>query len=164
MNKRQALVATIAAPVIAFVVLLPPHRVTGSVEARSGQDADVVSLSRGKTWVLRPLGSDQSVTLDIDASVFTAISHREYKLMVLPWFGSLFAVFVLAGGALFFLRSPAPKPAVHTAPAPTPAPEPAARTERAPAARKQERIAPLPPDMTGTGGSRKNTWTITDLD
>ena len=106
MNKRQALAATFAVPIIAFVILLPPHRVTGSIEAHPKPESHVVSLSLGKTWVLRPHGSAQSVTLDIDAAVFTAVSRREYELMVWPWVGSLLSVLALALGALFVLRSP----------------------------------------------------------
>ena len=146
MNKRQALVCTIAVPVMAFVMLLPPHWVTGSVEARSGQDTDVVSLSLGKTWVLRPHGSAKSVTLDIDASAFTAVSHREYRLMVAPWVASLVAVFALFPGLLFVLRTRSPESVARV----EPAPEPAGRGKPAPAAR--ERLAPLPPGMKDPKG------------
>ncbi len=156
MNKRQALAAAFAVPVIAFVILLPPHRVTGSVEVRPNQEADVVSLSLGKTWVLRPHGSAQSVTLDIDAPVFTAVSRREYELMVWPWVGSLLSVLALALGALFVLRSPAPEPAS--------APEPVGRVE--PARASRERIKPLPPGMNPkeerTRNAKKTTWTVID--
>ena len=162
MNKRQALAAAFAVPVIAFVILLPPHRVTGSVEVRPNQEADVVSLSLGKTWVLRPHGSAQSVTLDIDAPVFTAVSRREYELMVWPWVGSLLSVLALTLGALFVLRSPAPEPVGGMESAP--APEPVGRAK--PATATWERIAPLPQGMDPKEGltrkTRKTTRTIID--
>ena len=162
MNKRQALAATVAVPIIAFVILLPPHRVTGSVEARPKQDSHVVSLSLGKTWVLRPHGSAQSVTLDIDAAVFTAVSHREYELMVWPWVGSLLSVLALTLGALFFLRSPAPEPVGGMEPATTPEPVGHAK----PATATWEQIAPLPqgmgPKEARTRKTRKTTRTIID--
>lgn len=154
MNKRQVLAALAAAPLIAFVLLLPPHHVTGWVEAHPTIDENAVSLSLGKSWVLRPHGSASSVTLDIDASVFSAVSHREYKLMVLPWIGNLLVVFALTGGMLFFLRTRKPKPA---APATSKtAPELTARKPQAP-----PRLAPLPPGMEAN--SKKNTFTITDF-
>ena len=163
MNKRQALAATFAVPVIVFVILLPPHRVTGSVEARTNQQADVVTLSLGKTWVLRPHGSAQSVTLDIDAPVFTAVSRRDYELMLWPWLGSLFSVLALALGALFVLRSPrAPKPVGGVEPAD--APGPVGQPARASKGRK----GPLPPSVNPrkerTRSSKKTTWTMIDGD
>ncbi len=163
MNKRQALAATFAVPIIAFVILLPPHRVTGSVEARTNQQADVVTLSLGKTWVLRPHGSVQSVTLDIDAPVFTAVSRRDYELMLWPWLGSLFSVLALALGALFVLRSPrAPKPVGGVEPAD--APGPVGQPARASKGHK----GPLPPSVNPrkerTRSSKKTTWTMVDGD
>ncbi len=164
MNKRQILAAAFAVPVIAFVILLPPHRVTGSVEARTNQEADVVTLSLGKTWVLRPYGSAQSVTLDIDASVFTAVSRREYELMLWPWVGSLLSVLVLALGALFVLRSRMPEPVgdVESASAPGPV------GRREPARASKKRKGPLPPSVNPnkerTRGSKKTTLTMVDGD
>jgi len=163
MNKRQALAATFAVPIIAFVILLPPHRVTGSVEARTNQQADIVTLSLGKTWVLRPHGSAQSVTLDIDAPVFTAVSRRDYELMLWPWLGSLFSVLALALGALFVLRSPrAPKPVGGVEPAD--APGPVGQPARASKGHK----GPLPPSVNPrkerTRSSKKTTWTMIDGD
>ena len=159
MNKRQALAATFAVPIIAFVILLPPHRVTGSVEARTNQQADVVTLSLGKTWVLRPYGSAQSVTLDIDAPVFTAVSRRDYELMLWPWLGSLFSVLALALGALFVLRSPrAPKPVGGVEPADAPGPV------GQPARASKKRKGSVNPKKERTRGSKKTTWTMVDGD
>ena len=163
MNKRQALAAMFAVPIIAFVILLPPHRVTGSVEARTNQQADVVTLSLGKTWVLRPHGSAQSVTLDIDASVFTAVSRRDYELMLWPWLGSLFSILALALGALFVLRSPrAPKPVGGEELAYAPGPD------GQPARASKGQKGPLPPSVNPkrdrTRASKKTTWTMVDGD
>ncbi len=155
MNKRQALAAAFAVPVIAFVILLPPHRVTGSVEARLNQEADVVSLSLGKTWVLRPHGSAQSVTLNIDAPVFTAVSRREYELMLWPWVGSLLSVLALTLGALFVLRSPASESVGHVEPAS--APESVDRM-------KPAKPPSVNPKKERTRSSKKTTWTMIDGD
>ena len=161
MNKRQILAAAFAVPIIAFVFLLPPHRVTGSVEARTNQEADVVTLSLGKTWVLRPHGSAESVTLDIDASVFTAVSRRDYELMLWPWLGSLFSILALALGALFVLRSPrAPKLGVDPAYAPGPDGQPARASKGL-----RELLPPsVNPKRDRTRGSKKTTWTMVDGD
>ncbi len=161
MNKRQILAATFAVPLLAFVFLLPPHRVTGSVEARTNQEADIVTLSLGKTWVLRPHGSAQSVTLDIDASVFTAVSRRDYELMLWPWLGSLFSILALALGALFVLRSPrAPKQVGDEEPAYAPG------AVGQPARASRGHKGPLPPSVNPKRDrtSKKTTWTMVDGD
>ncbi len=160
MNKRQALAAAVAVPIIAFVILLPPHRVTGSVEARPKQESQVVSLSMGKTWVLRPHGSAESVTLDIDADVFTAVSRRDYELMLWPWLGSLFSVLALTLGGLFFLRSPAPEPVDPMEQEALP--KAIARVKAATATWEQIAPAAKDPRKEQTRRQRKTTKTIID--
>jgi len=160
MNKRQVLAATVAVPIIAFVILLPPHRVTGSVEARPKQASQVVSLSMGKTWVLRPHGSAQTVTLDIEAAVFTAVSRRDYELMLWPWLGSLFSVLALTLGALFFLRSPAPEPVDRMESAP--APQAVGLAKPGTATWEQVMPAARDPIEEQTRRQRKTTRTIID--